>query len=208
MTIGLTDIGGNLDILASLRGTQNLLFDLYDAPDEVERLTREITALWLRYYDELCRMIEPVGRGIACWAPCWSSGRGYMLQSDFSYMISPEMFDRFVRPDLEACCAAMDYAFYHMDGAGQLRHLDRLLAIPGLRGIQWQPGAGAPTAEAWPDLLRKILDAGKLCQIFVDRAGAQQILREFDGRGFLIMITETLTPAEADKFVKSLPFSI
>ena len=38
VVVGHTDLGGNLDILASLRGTQQLLLDLYDAPDEVERL--------------------------------------------------------------------------------------------------------------------------------------------------------------------------
>jgi len=117
--IGVTDIGGNLDILASLRGTHHLLLDLYDEPDEVERLTREITTLWLRYYDELCALIEPAGHGLLLGAAV-APRPGYMLQSDFAYMISPEMFDRYVLPDLEACCAAMDYAFYHLDGKGSL----------------------------------------------------------------------------------------
>jgi 5-methyltetrahydrofolate--homocysteine methyltransferase len=206
VAIGLTDIGGNLDILASLRGTHRLLFDLYDAPGEVERLTRAITPLWLRYYDELCALIAPAARGITCWAPPWNPGRGYMLQSDFSYMISPEMFDRYVLPDLEACCAAMDYAFYHMDGKGQIPHLDKLLAIPNLRGIQWQPGDGAPKADQWPDLLRRIREAGKLCQVYVTREGALRILRELGGRGFLIVIIEDdLTPAEAQAFMDALP---
>jgi hypothetical protein len=208
VAIGLTDIGGNLDILASLRGTHNLLLDLYDAPDEVERLTRAITPLWQRCYDELCAMIAPAGHGITCWAPHWNPGRGYMLQSDFSYMISPEMFDRYVLPDLEACCAAMDYAFYHMDGKGQIRHLDKLLGLDRLRGIQWQPGDGAPMADEWPDLLRRIRDAGKLCQVYVTREGARRLLRELDGRGFLIVITETLMPDEAEAFLQSLPVDI
>jgi hypothetical protein len=128
-----------------------------------------------------------------------------MLQSDFSYMISPEMFDRYVLPDLEACCAAMDYAFYHMDGKGQIPHLDRLLSLERLRGIQWQPGDGAPMADEWPDLLRRIRDAGKLCQVYVTREGARRLLREFDGRGFLLVLVEQLTPAEAEAFLDSLP---
>ena len=53
ITVAHTDLGGNLDILASLRGTQNLLLDLYDCPEVVDRLTAEITRLWLYYYDEL-----------------------------------------------------------------------------------------------------------------------------------------------------------
>ncbi|MBZ0291665.1 MAG: hypothetical protein K8L99_03775, partial [Anaerolineae bacterium] len=94
--VAYTDLGGNLDILASLRGTQNLLMDLIDTPDEVARLVHEITQLWLRYFDELEALMPPNQRGRAAWAPPWSPSRGYMLQSDFCYMISPEMFERFV----------------------------------------------------------------------------------------------------------------
>ena len=85
---GQTDLGGNLDILASLRGTQNLLLDLHDAPAEVDRLVSELTRLWLRYYAALQRVIQPAGHGSCSWV-LWYPTSGYMLQSDFSYMISP-----------------------------------------------------------------------------------------------------------------------
>ncbi len=202
IAVGLTDIGGNLDILASLRGTENLLMDVIDAPDEVDRLTRAMTDLWLRYFDELDTITRPAGRGIANWGPCWAPGRGYMLQCDFSYMISPDMCERFVLPDLTACCNAMDYAFYHMDGKGQIRHLEHLLSIENLRGIQWQPGAGQPLADSWLDLLRRIRDGGKLCQVYVTPEGALTITRELGGKGFLFYIVSddsdepTLTPEQ------------
>lgn len=61
-SVSITDLGGNLDILASLRTTEQLLLDLYDAPDEVARLTSEITRLWLRYYDELYAVVQKAGR--------------------------------------------------------------------------------------------------------------------------------------------------
>jgi hypothetical protein len=121
VAVGHTDLGGNLDILASFRGSQQLVLDLYDAPEEVDRLVGEITRLWLRYYDELYDVIQQSGRGTTPWAPIWSPGRTYMLQSDFAYMISPKMFERFVMPDLQACCAALDHAFYHLDGKGRSR---------------------------------------------------------------------------------------
>jgi len=93
VAVGHTDLGGNLDILASFTGTEALLIDLIDKPNEVERLVRRITELWIRYYDELDAMIRPVCGGTSCWTPLWSPGKTYMLQSDFSYMISPRMFD-------------------------------------------------------------------------------------------------------------------
>ncbi len=200
--VGITDIGGNLDILASLRGSDRLLLDLSDAGDEVARLVSEITPLWLQYYDMLYNVTSSVSRGNACWGPCWSPGKGYMLQCDFSYMISPRMFKRFVMPDLTACCDHLDYGFYHLDGKGEIPHLDHLLSIKRLRGIQWQPGDGQPLADKWLDLLAKIRDSGKRCQIYVDCEGAITVKRELGGKGFLMhIVNENLTQAEAESFL-------
>jgi hypothetical protein len=100
-------------------------------------------------------------------------------------MISPQMFARYVMPDLEACCAAMDYAFYHLDGKGQLVHVDALLSLSRLRGIQWVPGYGKPPCEEWLPLLKKIRDTGKLCQVTVTPEGALAIIRELGGKGLI-----------------------
>jgi hypothetical protein len=205
VAVGHTDLGGNLDILASFRGSQQLVLDLYDAPEEVDRLVGEITRLWLRYYDELYAIIQQSGRGTTPWAPIWSPGRTYMLQSDFAYMISPKMFERFVMPDLQACCAALDHGFYHLDGKGQIPHLDQLLSIENLRGIQWVPGDGAPPPNGWLPLLKRIRDGGKLCQVGVSPEGARTIVRELGGKGFCLHIWPSdFTPEEAEAFLQVL----
>jgi hypothetical protein len=199
-----TDLGGNLDILASFRTTQGLLLDLYDAPEQVDRLVGQITRLWLRYYDELDAIIRPSCRGTTPWAPIWSAQRSYMLQCDFSYMISPEMFERFVMPDLVACCGYLDAGFYHLDGLGQIPHLDLLLGLPRLRGIQWIPGDGAPPPHEWLGLLKRIIDGGKLCQVYVSAEGARTIVKNLGGRGFLLTVQDEMTANEADAFLKLL----
>jgi len=204
LAVGLTDLGGNLDILAGLRGSEELLLGLVDAPAEVDRLVGETTQAWLRCYDDLAAMIAPAGRGITCWGPCWSPGRGYMLQSDLSYMISPRMFERFVLPDLAVCCQALDYAFYHLDGKGQIAHLDHLLSLPRLRGIQWVPGDGNPPPEHWLPLLKRIRDGGKLCQVYVSAEGALTIARQLGGRGFVLAINDSLTAEEGMTLLRQL----
>lgn len=208
LVAGHTDLGGNLDILASFRSTEGLLFDLVDRPAEVERLVAQITALWLRYYDELDALIRPACRGTSCWSPLWSPGKTYMLQCDFSYMISPAMFERFVLPDLATCCAHLDHGFYHLDGKGEIPHLDLLLSIPRLRGIQWIPGDGQPPPEQWLPLLKRIRDGHKLCQVFVNPEGARQIVRNLGGKGFLLAINqagpEFSDPERARAFLKTL----
>jgi 5-methyltetrahydrofolate--homocysteine methyltransferase len=203
--VGHTDLGGNLDILASFRETQNLLYDLMDAPDEVERLVGEITALWLRYYDELDAIIRPTCRGTSNWDSIWSSGTNYMLQCDFSYMISPEMFERFVMPDLAACCAHLDHGFFHQDGPGQIVHTDLLISLKDLDGIQWQPGAGQPlSGQGWLEHLKHIKDGGKLMQLYVDAEGTLTIAKEIGARGIMFHLAEPMDAETADAFIKEV----
>ena len=85
----------------------------------------------------------------------------YMLQCDFCYMISPEMFAEFVLPELAESCRRLDRSFYHLDGKGELPHLPQLLSIPELGGIQWVPGAGETPYYEWIDVYRAVADAGK-----------------------------------------------
>lgn len=208
LQVSHTDIGGGLDILASFLTTEQLLFDVVEQPEAVERQAGEITRLWLRYYEELDAIIRPACRGTSSWAPIWSPGKTYMLQCDFSYMISPKMFERFVLPDLTEICGVLDHGFYHLDGKGEIPHLDHLLSIERLRGIQWIPGDGAPTPDRWLDLLKRIRDGGKLCQVFVDPEGALRIVRNLGGKGFLLVVNsygpEFLNPEEVQGFLKTL----
>jgi len=199
--IGFTDLGGNLDILASLSNSQDLLLDLLDNPDRIESACKQITQFWLRYYTELQEITQKTGRGSTPWAPIWAPGSCYMLQSDFSAMISPKMFERFILPDIEDCCQQLDFSFYHLDGKGQLPHLDMLLAVEELHGIQWIPGDGQPPPEDWLPVLERIRQAGKLCQLFVSTAGAKKIIQNLGGKGFAFYITDSLTTDEALAFL-------
>ena len=205
--IGFTDLGGNLDILASLETTEKLLLDLYDNPAAVMKKKAEIRHTWLQFYDELLAIIQPSGRGTTPWAPIWAPGPCYMLQSDFSAMISPQMFESFVLPDLSACCKEIQYAFYHLDGRGQIPHLDLLCSLEGLGGIQWIPGEGQPTPASWLPLLARIREAGKLCQLYVSADDALTIVRELGGRGFAFYITDLLEPEVAEAFLKNVTTS-
>ena len=162
--IGTTDLGGNLDILSSFRPSEGLLLDLYDYPDEVKRLTWDAHEMWWAYFDDLNGLLQPVNPGYTAWMPIYSEKPYYMLQCDFCYMISPDMFDAFVKPELAASCKRLANPFYHLDGPGCLPHLDSLLSIEELKGVQWVPGDGQPDVTHWPRVYRKIRDAGKRIQ--------------------------------------------
>jgi len=164
--VSMTDLGGNLDVLSTFRPAEKLLLDLYDYPEEVKKRTWEAHEMWWRYFDEINGVLQPTNPGYSAWASIYSQVPYYMLQCDFAYMIGPDMFDEFVRPELAATCRRLGNSFYHLDGPGQLPHLDSVLSIPELNGVQWVPGAGVPDERHWPEVYRKIRDAGKLIQLF------------------------------------------
>ena len=177
--LGMAELGGTLDILSTFRPGEKLLTDLYDHPDEVKRLTWEIHDLWWRYYDEFNCLLQPENPGYSDWGEIYSDRPTFMLQCDFAYMIGPEMFDEFVKPELAASCRRLTNAFYHLDGPGQVPHLDSILTIPDLDGVQWIPGRGSPDSKQWPEVFRKIREAGKLVQIF---AGETDVLDVIAGQ--------------------------
>jgi 5-methyltetrahydrofolate--homocysteine methyltransferase len=129
VVMGMVDLGGVLDILASFRGSENLLMDLYDSPEEVKRCIDELKELWFVYFNKINEIIAPCTRGYSQWFHLYGEKPSYILQSDFSYMIGPDMFDEFVAPELAWSASRLDHTLYHMDGIGEIPHLNTLLSI-------------------------------------------------------------------------------
>jgi 5-methyltetrahydrofolate--homocysteine methyltransferase len=162
--VSMTDLGGNLDVASAFRPGEELLLDLYDHPGEVQRLLGEIHELWHRFFGEINAVLAPHNPGYSAWCSIYSERPYYMLQCDFSYMIGSDMFAQFVAPELAASARRLGRAIYHLDGIGQLRHLEHVLAIPGLNGVQWVPGDGQPNTAHWPEVYQRIIRAGKKTQ--------------------------------------------
>jgi hypothetical protein len=165
VVVGMTDMGGALDVLSTFRPSEKLLMDLYDHPAEVERLTWEINKLWFQVFDEINEIIAPVTPGYSDWSQIFSAEPTYILQCDFSYMISPKMFRRFVLPELAASCRQLPHSIFHLDGVGEIPHQGMILSIPELGGMQWVPGDGKPDCSNWPEIYQNIHTAGKRMQV-------------------------------------------
>ena len=163
--MGMPDLGGILDVAAVFRGSEELMYDLFDEPEEVLRLCGEIETAWLEAFSDLNSVLSPACPGYSDWLGIYSEKPSYVLQSDFSYMTSNEMFREFALPGLERLSAAIPNTVYHLDGVGQLPHLDDLLTMKDIAGIQWVAGAGKPGAAHWPEVYQKIAAAGKGCKV-------------------------------------------
>lgn len=191
--VSLTDLGGIMDIAASLRGTENLLYDLYDYPDEVRALTAHIRTLWLEAFDRQTALCGSTGLPYTGWMNIPSLKPWFPLQCDFCALISPKQFAQFVLEDLVIQTEHMPRSIYHLDGPGEIPHLDMLLDIPRLNGIQWVAGSGkAPlTDPCWFDLYRRIQDKKKNLVLLgsinsYNSADIERLVKTFDPAGLYL----------------------
>lgn len=191
----ITDIGGILDVVASLRGTEALLYDLYDYPDEVIAFSKEVKRLWFQAFDKQVEIVKKAGQPYNNWLNVPSSKPWYPLQCDFCYMISPDQFRQFVLGDLVDQVNYMERSIYHLDGCGELPHLDMMLDIPNLTGFQWvsSPGEEPIWDQRWFSLYRSMQDKKKNIVLSKglnprDLASAERLIKSVDPTGFYISV--------------------
>jgi hypothetical protein len=196
--VGVPDLNGPTEILALLRGTERLAIDFYDHPAQIVPALQEINQAWYDAWRSADAIARRAG-GHFFWMGIWSDRPATDLQSDFSCMIAPQMFDAYFLPFLAEQTEMVERTIYHLDGPGAVKHLDSLLDLPDLDGIQWVPGAGAAPAIAWIDLLKRIQDAGKLVYAYCEAGEVELLLRELRPEGLMLIVSgcETVQGAQA-----------
>ncbi len=211
--VTIPDLVENLDTLASLRGTEELLFDLIDQPEEIERRLRELDDVYFYYYDRFFDIVHDTAGGSAFTAfRIWGPGRCAKLQCDFSAMIGPDLFRRFVQPSLARQSARLDQVIYHLDGPDAIKHLPALLEIEGIDAIQWTPGDPNPdgTDERWYPLYEAVLAAGKRLWIPVADGGIEDWIRgcsrlveRFGATSFYFNFLTEMSEAEGERLLET-----
>ena len=161
--VGMPDLMEGLDVLAALKGTDQVLLDTVMHPERLERQMQQINDIYFRVFDELYDIIREGDEMAFCYFSSWAPGKMSKLQSDISTMISQDDYRRFVQPFIREQCQKIDYTLYHLDGVGAMHHLPAILEIQELNAIQWTPGVGEPQGGSpkWYELYKKILAGGK-----------------------------------------------
>jgi hypothetical protein len=196
--VGVTDIGGSFDIISHLRKPEPLCVDMIDSPDVLVTLRDWVTDLWFKLYKQQMDMIAGHQEGSSSWIGLWGPGTSYPLQCDFSCMVSPPMFEKYILPEIYDYARGLDNAIYHLDGVDAFVHLDALLSIPEIDAIQWVPGEGKPSAVHWMPLLKKVQQAGKGQFIFAESPEEVRVLIENLRPEGLLIVAWRPTPADAD----------
>ena len=160
--VDMPDLMENIDVLASLRGAQDILFDLLDEPEMIGERIQEVTDIYYEYYDRFYDVIKDEEGGNAYTVfQIWGPGRTVKLQCDFSAMMSPEDFRKYIQPSLRSQSENVDHVLYHLDGPAAIKHMDALMEIEGIDALQWTSGDAGPdgTLPDWDVIYDKAIAA-------------------------------------------------
>lgn len=208
----IPDIIENLDILAALRGPQNLCYDLFDDKELVKEKVQELDEIYMKYYDAFYDIVKLEDGGCAYTAfDIWSPGKTAKIQCDLAALISPPDFADIVVPSLRRQCDELDYCVYHLDGKECIIQLDSLMTIEKLRAIQWTHGAGNPDCfdERWFDsIYSKVLGSGKSLHLHSSAEhdvkywinGVDRLMDRFGPAGLFIQLP-AMTEAEYEELM-------
>lgn len=202
--VGPPDNCGSYDALSQLRGPENLLIDLIEAGQEVKHAAAQMMSILKCSAEYFFSAIKKnnMGGSVHGWMNTWSEGRQLQLQCDLSVMLSKAMFEEFIVPELQETSGWLDNAIYHMDGMEQLRHLDAVLAVPGIQMIQWVQVAGQPPVTEFISQLRKIQQAGRGLVVQIEKKQLKPLLDGLSPRGLNLIVADADSADEADEIVR------
>ena len=181
--VDMPDLMENIDVLASLRGAQDILFDLLDEPEMIGERIQEVTDIYYEYYDRFYDIIKDEEGGNAYTVfQIWGPGRTVKLQCDFSAMMSPEDFRKYIQPSLRSQSENVDHVLYHLDGPAAIKHMDALMEIEGIDALQWTSGDAGPdgTLPDWDVIYDKAIAAGKSIWVKVYSGEFEDWIRNVD----------------------------
>ncbi len=195
--IAVPDLHGSFDMLAGLRGPENVCLDLLDEPELVRRASQHATRAYVEAYRRSYQRLTSLGQPSTTWCSYLHTGPAYVPSCDFWCLVSREIAEDFIRPTIEQEIAPLERTIFHLDGPQALHHLDLVLRLPRLNAVQWVFGAGHGPAANWLGVYRRCLRAGKAVQVLAeDASDALTVLRELGPDGVWLTVSAPFQNAD------------
>ena len=196
--VGIPILRGPADMVAALRGSEQMVYDLYDEPDRFSRLAGSCAAFAAGLMHAQHDITGPVSGGYfieqyALWAP----ERIARLQEDASALFSPDTYVRHLQPHDRAMAEAFPTSLIHLH-TSSLHILDRILDVDALRCIQINKDVGHVTIAEMLDSFRMVQDRERCLLIRgkLDRDDLALLRRSLSPDGLYLQVVAQ-TNAEA-----------
>ena len=210
--LNMPDLIENLDTLAALRDSQDLIYDMIDDPDLIKQKVAEVNEVYFKYFNQFYNLVSWQNSNSFTSFNIWGAGRTAKLQCDFSALLSPLQFNEFVVPSLRSQCRQLDQSLYHLDGPDAIKHVPALMEIKELDALQWTCGAAQPDGahDRWLPIYDQVKEAGKALWIMLYDgsaddwlAGAEKLIKRYGTDG-LYLNFPVMNQADANHILRHL----
>ena len=185
--LGTTDLNTLMDGLCALIGSENTCYELMDSPEEVRRVLKEHLELFKKVYTKYQSIAMQYQGGCTNWLGVFSEKPAYFISNDAMVMLSGPMLEEFVMEPLGEMARFLGRSLFHLDGENVIRHLDAILSVPEITGVQVQATPAAQCSELWIPQIRKIQAAGKCAWVeATDGEDLMNYIRQLEPEGLFI----------------------
>jgi hypothetical protein len=117
--IGTTRMRGISDLLSALYGGVEFVYAMLENPNEVKEVCKKITDLWINYGKYQLELIPTFYGGIGTYSyNLWAEIDTVFLQEDAAALLSPDLYDEFIRPCNEEIVKAFHGCIIHQHSTG------------------------------------------------------------------------------------------
>lgn len=195
-----THAGG--DALAAMRGQGKLCLDLIDSPDKVEWAMARLEDAVVPYFDGVFGILRKYQEETPCMG-CGMPGNSCTVQCDFIALISTAMMERFFLREMRLQTEYLDYSFFHLDGPDAIKHLDLILEMPELNGLNYVVGHGGDFGfDKQIELYQRVQAAGKIAVFGVSKDQLETVLEALDPKKVFLRMGAA-SEAEARAILKT-----
>jgi hypothetical protein len=155
--IGTTRMRGISDLLSALYGGTEFVFAMMERPDEVKIACERLTEFWIEFGRLQLRHIPPFEGGIGSfYYNIWAPAGTVWHQEDAAALLSPRLYDAFIRECDERIVAAFDGCIMHQHPT-KFVPTDFYRQMP-FKALELHIDKGGPTAQELHARYLRILD--------------------------------------------------
>ncbi len=186
--VGTTRMRGISDLLSALYGPEEFVLAMLDRPREIEMVCERLTRFWIAFARFQLERIPAFHEGVGSfYYNAWAPAGTVWAQEDAAALLSPGLFDRFIRVCDERIARSLPHIIFHLHPSGYIP-IDPLLDM-GVAALELHVDAGGPGPRDLVPLHLRVLERSPL---FISGrltvADLRHLFRLLPGQGLAVQV--------------------
>lgn len=155
--LATTRMRGISDLLDLLYGTENLIFAMFERPDEVVAVAEKLTNFWIEFGKMQIERIPDFHGGIGSfYYNTWAPKGTIWHQEDAAALLSPDLFEQFIKPWDDKIVSAFNGCIMHQHSNGYFPY--EYYVDMDFTALELHIDNGGPTAKSLAPVYTKIME--------------------------------------------------